>query len=180
MKQCPSCGGDGPFGKNRARPDGLQDHCKKCRSNRQKRPEDKAKSNARNRAYRKRIGTSYYRNYQRIRRQSEYARKEDRAYSSKWKKENPDKVAAQVNRRRAKRSGAGGSYTSDEFLMLVSHAGGRCLCCGRKRKLVADHVVPIAHGGSSDVDNIQPLCTPCNSSKGAKTIDYRRGHLCLR
>jgi 5-methylcytosine-specific restriction endonuclease McrA len=49
----------------------------------------------------------------------------------------------------------------------------RCLCCDKRRKLTADHVIPVSKGGTSDISNIQPLCQPCNSSKGAKIIDYR-------
>jgi 5-methylcytosine-specific restriction endonuclease McrA len=48
------------------------------------------------------------------------------------------------------------------------------LCCDKKRKLTADHIVPVSKGGTSNISNIQPLCGPCNSSKGAKTVDYRR------
>jgi 5-methylcytosine-specific restriction endonuclease McrA len=48
------------------------------------------------------------------------------------------------------------------------------LCCGRPDvKLTQDHVVPLARGGSNLIDNIQPLCASCNSSKGTQTIDYR-------
>lgn len=46
--------------------------------------------------------------------------------------------------------------------------GGRCLACGSHDDLHYDHVVPFAHGGSSDVDNIQLLCAGCNLSKGAR------------
>ena len=48
-----------------------------------------------------------------------------------------------------------------------------CLCCNRRRKLTADHVIPVSKGGTSYISNIQPLCQPCNSSKGTKTTDFR-------
>lgn len=64
-------------------------------------------------------------------------------------------------------------YTEAEWLALCAFHNHRCLACGRKRKLTADHIVPLYLGGSDDITNIQPLCKPCNSSKGAQTIDYR-------
>lgn len=39
--------------------------------------------------------------------------------------------------------------------------------------LTPDHVVPLSRGGTNYIDNIQPLCGPCNSQKHAKTIDFR-------
>jgi 5-methylcytosine-specific restriction endonuclease McrA len=39
--------------------------------------------------------------------------------------------------------------------------------------LTEDHVVPLSLGGSNDIDNIQPLCKSCNSSKRGRHIDYR-------
>ncbi len=47
-----------------------------------------------------------------------------------------------------------------------------CQSWGAKDGLVEiDHVIPISRGGSSDDDNLQALCTPCNRSKGTKTLE---------
>lgn len=32
----------------------------------------------------------------------------------------------------------------------------------------ADHVIPLARGGSHDITNLVPACLPCNSSRGGK------------
>jgi 5-methylcytosine-specific restriction endonuclease McrA len=76
--------------------------------------------------------------------------------------------------RRSRKRGGGGSFTAEEFAALCAAYGGRCLACGLEQtRLTADHVVPVALGGASDISNIQPLCQPCNSRKGTKIIDYR-------
>jgi len=93
---------------------------------------------------------------------------------AKWKRENPEKVSALLQKRRTAKTSAGGAYTSTQWIALCDKYGNKCLRCKICRKLTADHVVPVSKGGSSDISNIQPLCGPCNSSKGAKTVDYRR------
>ncbi len=94
----------------------------------------------------------------------------------RWARAHPEARRAHTHRRRTRKTGGGGSFTAAEFKALVRHYGGKCLCCGRTDvKLTADHVVPVAKGGTSNIDNIQPLCVPCNSSKKDKTIDYRPG-----
>ncbi len=45
--------------------------------------------------------------------------------------------------------------------------GGRCAACGATFDLQYDHVIPLALGGASTVDNLQVLCAPCNQEKGA-------------
>lgn len=51
--------------------------------------------------------------------------------------------------------------------------GRKCLNCGTSENIAIDHIKPISEGGLDTIDNLQPLCQSCNSSKGSKTIDYR-------
>lgn len=91
-----------------------------------------------------------------------------------WRRANPAKYKAQKQLRRARIAGNGGSFTATEWLDLCRAHNNRCLCCGVAGVvLAADHIVPIAKGGTSHISNIQPLCKSCNSSKGTKIIDYR-------
>lgn len=94
--------------------------------------------------------------------------------NSSWWKRNKSKSKAYSNKRRAARAEAGGGFTDYEWNQLVKEQSNRCLACGKNKKLTADHVIPLSKGGSSNIDNIQGLCKSCNSSKGAKTIDYRK------
>jgi len=55
--------------------------------------------------------------------------------------------------------------------------GHKCLCCGSYDNICIDHIVAVANGGLNEIENLQPLCRSCNSSKGAKTIDYRNSTL---
>ena len=44
----------------------------------------------------------------------------------------------------------------------------RCKKCGTHKGLSCDHIVPESKGGATAIDNLQTLCGPCNSSKGAR------------
>lgn len=67
----------------------------------------------------------------------------------------------------------GGHHTQQEWRELCAKYNHRCLACGQRLPLTKDHIVPVHLGGSDDIDNIQPLCRSCNSSKNARVIDYR-------
>ena len=45
---------------------------------------------------------------------------------------------------------------------------GRCVQCRSKQNLQFDHIIPVAEGGATTIDNLQLLCQSCNLSKGAK------------
>ena len=52
---------------------------------------------------------------------------------------------------------------------LLSEDGASCAACGNsKRELQCDHVVPVADGGSDELDNLQLLCVKCHKKKTAK------------
>lgn len=94
----------------------------------------------------------------------------------RWQKLNPRKHAITEAARRARKTQAGGRYTIEQWENLKTKYNYTCLCCGKREpeiELHADHIVPIAKGGHSNIDNIQPLCRSCNSSKGTKIIDFR-------
>jgi hypothetical protein len=52
--------------------------------------------------------------------------------------------------------------------------GGRCQNCGATTELQYDHIIPLAMGGSSNAENLQLLCGPCNRSKSAGLTTRRR------
>lgn len=51
---------------------------------------------------------------------------------------------------------------------LFERDGKQCKQCGCTDQLTIDHVIPLARGGSNELDNLQILCNKCNSRKGAK------------
>lgn len=101
-------------------------------------------------------------------------REERLAYHRKWAAENRDVAnTAKINYRTRKRDNEG-SFTTKEWKDLCEKYGNKCLCCDVTDKpLTVDHVIPIKKGGSSNIENLQPLCKSCNSSKRDKIIDYR-------
>jgi len=73
--------------------------------------------------------------------------------------------------KRSHSSRAAGNFTPEEWYCLVRDAGFRCANCGTPGDCVtlhADHILPVAKGGTNHVSNIQPLCGKCNMAKGAK------------
>ena len=80
------------------------------------------------------------------------------------------------HRRRARLSGAEGSFTTKEWKQLLAQYD-RCPACtrrweeiplpsGRKSVITRDHIIPISKQGSNRIENLQPLCYSCNSKKG--------------
>lgn len=135
--------------------DGHLNSCKDCRKGYQRtRPYDKE--------------------YERQRNQTEKRKTFLYANASGWRRENPQKMAVQLARRRARKLDTDGDFTVEEFEALCEKYGNACLCCGdRDSLLTPDHVVPLSLGGSNRIANVQPLCGSCNSWKNTKTLDYR-------
>lgn len=54
---------------------------------------------------------------------------------------------------------------------VVARDGRQCRRCGATAGLAFDHIYPWSLGGPDTVENLQLLCGPCNSSKGARVED---------
>jgi len=77
--------------------------------------------------------------------------------------------------RRARQANADGTHTLGEWENLKAQYNWTCPACGKREldiKLTADHIIPLILGGSNNIENIQPLCKSCNSSKFTKIIKY--------
>lgn len=80
----------------------------------------------------------------------------------------PEKVNARNQNYRAQKANALGSYSAAEFKVMCEAQGGKCAICKKQAKLTADHITPLARGGSNLIVNIQGLCLSCNTRKHAK------------
>ncbi len=73
---------------------------------------------------------------------------------------------------KARKKGAAGSYTAQEWANLCEVYNHTCPACKESKLLTADHIIPLSRGGSNYINNIQPLCLSCNSKKRTKIIKY--------
>jgi 5-methylcytosine-specific restriction endonuclease McrA len=153
--------------------DGLFSYCRDCQNARQR---ESAHGSGRDR--RQQAEKRYYQRDKRQR--NEYAlayrqahRNDYNARACGYRAANPERVQHTNRQTRARRKGATGTYTRREWRALCAWFGNVCLRCGSDGALSVDHVVPIILGGSNYIDNLQPLCRSCNSSKHTKHIDYR-------
>lgn len=101
-----------------------------------------------------------------------------RQQNIEWKRNNPGKVQAYVQNRRARLREDGGTVTEKEWEALKLYFNRRCLMCHKREpeiELTRDHVTPVTAPfyGRHAVSNLQPLCKSCNSKKGDTVLDLR-------
>ena len=50
----------------------------------------------------------------------------------------------------------------------------RCLCCKKvlinNRQFDVGHVISVRDGGTDEINNLRPICSPCNHSMGSKNM----------
>ena len=92
--------------------------------------------------------------------------------AGKWGEDRPSASATRSQRLAAARAIA--SHTPEDWAAMLEVCGNRCVRCNAAGlPLVRDHIVPLYQGGSDGIDNLQPLCRSCNSSKGPDSTDHR-------
>ena len=65
-----------------------------------------------------------------------------------------------------------GVTTSVRFAVF-DRDGFRCTYCGatpQTARLVVDHVLPVAAGGTDEMDNLTTACQPCNAGKARRQL----------
>ena len=69
---------------------------------------------------------------------------------------------ARMARQRAAARGQRSDHHAADF------TGDTCGWCGAPAEAL-DHIIPLSRGGDDRVSNLDPICRPCNRSKGDKT-----------
>lgn len=64
--------------------------------------------------------------------------------------------------------------TRTQRARILERDGYKCRCCSATEGLCIDHIFPVSRGGDSSDDNLQVLCSPCNTKKGNKINDEKK------
>ena len=79
------------------------------------------------------------------------------------------------DRRKLRLRQNGGFHTKGEWETLKAQVNWTCLACLKREpeiKLTKDHIISAYNGGTDNIENIQPLCLPCNVRKHTKNTRY--------
>lgn len=104
------------------------------------------------------------------------------ANTIEWRKNNPELVR-QYHRqhyqnhiekiRLDKRLRQTGKINYEQWEKVCSDNRFLCVQCFEQfdiKNLTIDHIIPVSFGGTNDLDNLQPLCMPCNRLKSNRWI----------
>ena len=97
----------------------------------------------------------------------------------KWDRNNREKRNIIWNRRRTREIKSGGKITIGEWEQIKKNQKYKCNMCGKIKKLTIDHIIPVSKWKEwskmnkpkyqcGDKENIQGLCSICNSKKSNK------------
>jgi 5-methylcytosine-specific restriction endonuclease McrA len=91
-----------------------------------------------------------------------------------WRQNNPEAQRERGRRRRARKYDAINKsslkVTAKDIETLKNNFGQSCAYCGAVAKITIDHVVPLAKGGTHEIENLLPCCQSCNSSKNCTPL----------
>ena len=109
-------------------------------------------------ALQKRVADYYKRNAETIKQRS-----------ALWAKENPGKRSTYMFNNKAKRRGAIGKCSNQQWQWRLEFYGHCCAYCGiyLTKPIHRDHVIPVSKGGANWPANLVPACRKCNQRKNA-------------
>lgn len=92
---------------------------------------------------------------------------------SVWQCEDKERVRRRRRNALLREARARGTHTADEWTAVLREVAGECVRCGRTdMNLEKDHVQPLYQGGSDAIENLQPICAPCNAAKGPEDLNW--------
>lgn len=92
-------------------------------------------------------------------------------YRTEYKRERT-RLASNIRNVRLRIARSKATHTKKEWKEFCDRTGNICVACKASTKLTKDHIVPIIDGGTDGIENLQPLCSPCNSIKSASSTNY--------
>jgi len=172
------------FARHKKSQDGYHYYCVECRKIIEKEyyysDLEKSRESARNRRKRWLQNPT---NLEKVRRLALDAYHKNPSFSNQkrkmWRKtpKGRRKLLLQLQRRRNKEQNIINTLEDWHIILLRNLQGNKCAKCknifNENRPYSLDHIVPMSKGGGLELNNVQLLCKPCNSSKGVKTIQYR-------
>jgi 5-methylcytosine-specific restriction endonuclease McrA len=91
-----------------------------------------------------------------------------------WRQNNKERTIALHHAYHARKRGAPGHFTAVDIQRLWNEQNGVCAAphCSTSLEVscTVEHKIPLSRGGSNWPANLQLFCSPCNSSKGTKTM----------
>lgn len=167
MKTCSKCKRSKPLDKFtncKRRKDGKYPSCKDCRKSAY---DANIEEIRRKDSIRRKQKLEYRRQYDKKR----YSERTDelKLKASKWAMKNPHKRQVIVERRRARKANATGSFSSEQWKARLAYYGGKCIYCGTDQNIQIEHRIPLSRGGTNWPSNLVPACQTCNCRKGTKT-----------
>lgn len=190
LKRCSKCGVEYPatneyFRTEKRYSSGLCAQCKNCdrayrEANKEYISERRKRHYQKNREHERETNRRYHdaNREQILKRQAEYRKTEAFKRSKRKHQYKPEVYAKELQRQKAynaRKRTDGAGLRSIEWFRAIEYFNGCCAVCGRQlydlfgeHVAAADHWIPFSKGGSSNADNIVPLChgiDGCNNSK---------------
>lgn len=99
--------------------------------------------------------------------------------NKKYRQEHLEERRVCTHRRKARQRLLPSTLTIQQWESIKEHFNNLCAYCGENKKLTIEHFVPVSKMGELTVNNVLPVCSPCNNSKGARNFlewypEYRR------
>lgn len=190
LKRCSKCGVEYPstpeyFKRDRRISCGLCAQCKNCdrvyrQANKEYISQKRKRHYQKNREHERETNRRYHdaNRAEILERQAKYRKTEAFKQSKRKHQYRPDVYARELERQRAynaRKRTKGEGLTRLEWFRAIEYFNGCCAVCGRQlhdlfgeHTVSADHWIPFSKGGSSNADNMVPLChgiDGCNNSK---------------